>query len=93
MRWPWLGWRRQRRAGRVVVLYTRQGCHLCEGAWELLQRAQQRHGFTLRCVDIDTDPDLVERYGLCVPVVAVDDRVHFRGAVNPVLLDRLFRAG
>jgi glutaredoxin len=75
-----------------VVMYTRQGCHLCEEAWEILEKAKQRFGFTLRRVDVDTDPVLVERYGLQVPVVAVDDKVHFHGRVNAVLLDRLLRA-
>ncbi len=90
---PW-AWRsgRKRGAGRRVVMYTRQGCHLCEQAWELLERARRRHGFALSQVDVDGDAGLVEQYGLCVPVVEVDGRAHFRGAVNPVLLERLFDA-
>jgi glutaredoxin len=76
-----------------VVLYTRQGCHLCEQAFEQLERARRRHGFTLRPVDIDSDPELVARHGLQVPVVEVNGRVRFRGVVNPVLLERLLRGG
>jgi glutaredoxin len=73
-------------------MYTRQGCHLCEQAWELLERARRRHGFDLRQVDIDGDPALREQHGLHVPVVEVDGRVYFRGVVNAVLLERLFNA-
>ena len=40
-------------------------------------------------VDIDTDPQLVERFGTCVPVVEIDGVVRFRGRVNDVLLRRL----
>jgi hypothetical protein len=40
-------------------------------------------------VDIDTDPDLVARYGTEVPVVTVNGKVRFRGEVNRVLLERL----
>jgi glutaredoxin len=76
-----------------VVLYTRQGCHLCETAWQLLTDAQKRHGFYLRPVDIDTDPALVADHGEHVPVVAVNGKVRFRGVVNPVLLRRLFETG
>jgi len=77
----------------VLVLYTRQGCHLCEDAWELLEEARRRYGFTLRQVDIDDDPQLVREHGECVPVVAVNGRVRFRGVVNRVLLKRLLEAG
>jgi glutaredoxin len=74
------------------VVYTRQGCHLCQTAWQLLEGEQRHFGFQLEAVDVDTDPVLVEQYGLTVPVVAVNGRVRFRGGVNDVLLRRLLRA-
>jgi glutaredoxin len=75
-----------------VILYTRQGCHLCEDAHAILERVRQRFGFTLRVVDIDPDPELIRLYGEQVPVVTVDGQVRFRGQVNEVLLTRLLRA-
>ena len=89
----WLrSWWRPRRLQAVqVVMYTRQGCHLCEDAWRVLQEEQRRHGFQLQAVDVDADPELAARYGLCVPVVTVDGQVRFRGALNRVLLARLLR--
>ncbi len=72
-----------------IVMYTRQGCHLCEQAWKQLEQARRRYGFALRQVDIDSDAQLVRDYGECVPVVVVNGRVRFRGAVNGVLLQRL----
>lgn len=68
-----------------VVLYTRRGCHLCDDAKQLLV-AQGLHP---KEVDIDGDAELVERYGLLIPVVAIDGRERFRGRVDPVLLRRL----
>jgi glutaredoxin len=76
-----------------VVFYTRRGCHLCDDAWALLQRAQRRHGFVLEAADVDADPALRERFGLTVPVVEVNGKVRFRGRVSPVLLDRLLAMG
>lgn len=76
-----------------IVMYTRQGCHLCEDAWKLLEQARPRYGFALRQVDIDDDPQLVSKYGECVPVVEINGRVRFRGVVNPVLLKRLLESG
>jgi glutaredoxin len=95
MGWAWLlPWRREakpRLEQLEMVVYTRRGCHLCEAAWERLRQRQRRYGFRLRAVDVDGDPRLVEQYGTCVPVVAVNGRVRFRGVVNPVLLDRLLQ--
>lgn len=75
-----------------VVFYTRQGCHLCETAWEAVGKAHERYHFQLEQVDVDGDPDLVTRYGECVPVVVIDGKLRFRGRVNGVLLERLLRA-
>lgn len=55
-----------------VVLYGRQGCHLCDEARALLRRVQEDTGAAFREVDVDTDPELAERYGELVPVVTVD---------------------
>jgi glutaredoxin len=89
----WWPWRRTVRLEHLrFVLYTRQGCHLCETAHEELEKARQREGFVLATVDIDTDTELAARYGKQVPVVVVNDVVRFRGGVNRVLLDRLLHA-
>ena len=75
-----------------VILYTRQGCHLCDDAWLLLQAIRQRHGFSLDSVDVDRDSALAARFGEQVPVVEVNGKVRFWGRINPVLLERLIRA-
>jgi glutaredoxin len=88
----WL-WRRQTDLSRLqVVMYTRQGCHLCEEAWTQLVRTRRRYGFVLEQIDVDGDPALAMRYGEVVPVVTVNGKVRFRGGINVVLLERLFVA-
>jgi glutaredoxin len=72
-----------------VVLYTRQGCHLCDEAAAVLRR----HGLRPEAVDIDADPALRQRYTDCVPVVEIDGRERFRGRVNEVLLRRILAGG
>jgi glutaredoxin len=91
MFWNWFKSRQPRKKlGECnIVMYTRQGCHLCEQAWQQLEQARQRYGFALEQVDIDTNPELVRAYGECVPVVMIDGEVRFRGVVNRVLLERL----
>lgn len=87
-------WRRlfpRRRSPLEFTLYTRRGCHLCDDAHAELRRQQERHGFALTIVDVDTDPRLVAEHGAWVPVVVVNGKPRFRGRVNPVLLARLLR--
>ena len=54
-----------------VVVYSREGCHLCEQALAGLRRLGRARPFTLREVDVDADPALAERHGDRVPVVTV----------------------
>jgi glutaredoxin len=70
-----------------VVFYTRHGCHLCDDAAAVLRA----HGITYQKVDIDDDPELVERFNTCVPVVEIDGVVRFRGRVDGRLLRRFLR--
>lgn len=77
---------------RQVVLYTRQGCHLCDDAKAILLR----HGLSPREIDIDTDTDaaadLKNQYNECVPVVEIDGQIRFRGRIDERLLKRLLNA-
>jgi glutaredoxin len=76
----------------TLTVYTRQGCGCCQKALDLLKDHQRRHGFAIELVDVDSDPELVSRFGETVPVVAVNGKVRFKGVVNPVLLERLLLA-
>jgi glutaredoxin len=53
-----------------VVVYTRARCGLCHRAEALVAREARRA--EVRFVDVDTDDDLVSRFGVRVPVVVVD---------------------
>ena len=62
-----------------VTLYTRPGCHLCEEL-ERLVRAQ-RLGVELDWtrVDVDSSPDLAQRYGERIPVLTIGGAPGLRG--------------
>lgn len=72
----------------AVILYTRQGCHLCDEAHVVLSK----YGLQPELVDIDAHPDCRARYTNCVPVVVIDGRERFRGRINEVLLRRLLKS-
>ena len=59
-----------------VTLYSREGCHLCEAAREVVARVCGELGEEYAEVLIDTDPALVDRFNDEVPVTFVDGRQH-----------------
>lgn len=61
-----------------VVVYSRPGCHLCEVVKETLAQAHGQADFRWREVDIDTDPELRQKYNDEVPVVFIDGRKAFK---------------
>jgi hypothetical protein len=55
-----------------VVLYSAEGCHLCDRAREQLHALRDELGFGLDEVAIDGDAALEARYREWIPVVEVD---------------------
>lgn len=57
----------------VVTLYHTLGCHLCDLAQSLLVPFADAQQISLQRVDIADQDDLVERYGVRIPVVRRED--------------------
>ncbi len=55
-----------------VVLYTREGCHLCDNARDLVRDVCASEGVAWREVDIDSDALVRARLSDLTPVVEVD---------------------
>jgi hypothetical protein len=53
-----------------VILYARPGCHLCEEVGVSLD--EMLGPDTYATIDIETDDELLLRYGHRIPVVALD---------------------
>jgi len=72
----------------TLVLYSRDGCHLCEEARAEIQAVLEdrvKRGEPIarvRVVDIDANPLLRERYNDIVPIIAVN------GAELPLAMGR-----
>ena len=74
-----------------LVLYVREGCHLCE---QFLMDLSLEIGPAMErlvVVDVDGDPDLATRYGLRVPVLAVGADVLCEGVLDPERLRSVIR--
>ena len=55
-----------------VVVFTRDDCHLCVEALEVVARVCDDLGEAWRTTDVDASDELRARYGDHVPVVEVD---------------------
>jgi glutaredoxin len=55
---------------RHLTVYIRRGCHLCSDMTQALERLRHELEFSYSTIDIDSDPELVSRYGSRVPVLA-----------------------
>jgi len=58
-----------------LTIYSKPGCHLCDEMKALVQRTiAGRPNILLDEIDISSDRDLLERYGLEIPVLTIDGR-------------------
>jgi hypothetical protein len=66
-----------------LVLYVREGCHLCEQFLVELAIEMGPGVERVRVVDVDREVDLAVRYGLRVPVLEARGEVLCEGAYDP----------
>ena len=70
------------------ILFVRAGCHLCEEAGVLLDDMLGTDGWD--AIDIETDDDLLVRYGHRIPVLVVDGTERAELAITrPDIVDAL----
>jgi predicted thioredoxin/glutaredoxin len=72
-----------------LVLVTRQGCHLCDKALEVLRQL----GAEPELADVDADDELYRLYDWRVPVVLIDGAVAAEGKIERESLRRALDAG
>jgi glutaredoxin len=67
-----------------VILYSRQQCHLCHIAKNVIEAAQRRYKLDIQLVeiDIDQDPELREKFNIFVPVVSIAGREVFEYRID-----------
>ncbi len=76
-----------------LILYYREGCHLCQVMMQALRGLQARLGFELRLVDVDRDPGLSQRYGEWVPVLCRGEQEICHYHLDETVLRRALDAG
>jgi hypothetical protein len=78
---------------RRVVVYTKEGCHLCDNVIAELEKLSGESAFEISTFDITCDNDLFERYKNVIPVLEIDGMIRLAGAAlsNPKTLENALR--
>ncbi len=77
-----------------LTIYSKPGCHLCDEMKVTIKRVLIGHpGLALEEIDISTDPQLVERYGLEIPVLMIDGRKAAKYRISEEELKRRIESG
>jgi glutaredoxin len=61
-----------------VVLYTKEGCSLCDKMKQEMRRADVKELYTLEEVDIEKDAGLFDKYRYEIPVLFINGAEAFR---------------
>jgi glutaredoxin len=72
----------------TVAIYSKSECCLCDDAKSVLRRVQADEPFDLQEIDIESDPELMRRFGEQIPVVYVGRRKAFKFRVDEAELRR-----
>jgi glutaredoxin len=65
-----------------VIIYSRPGCHLCDEAKAVIERARRDTDFTFEEIDIESDDELLKKYQYDIPVVTINGMEVFKHRVE-----------
>jgi len=66
----------------LLRFYTKESCHLCDVAFEIVERISDKIHFTLETVDITQSDELMTKYGIEIPVIEINGILEFKYKVN-----------
>ena len=76
-----------------IILYSKEGCHLCEDAKEALFELADDFEIELEEVDITTDRVLFEKYKYTIPVMVVDGSIVLEARIDARKIYRALAEG
>ncbi len=75
-----------------LTLYSRPGCHLCDDMKAIVEWVARSVPLVLEDIDISTDVQLEQRYGLEIPVLLVDGKKAAKYRISEKELRRILQA-
>ena len=70
----------------TIEVMTKKDCCLCDEAKEVIEQVIAEIPAELKMTDIESDPELFERYQDKIPVVLINGEENFFYKVHPVTL-------
>lgn len=70
----------------TIEVMTKKDCCLCDDAKEIIEQVIAEFQAELKMTDIESDPELFERYKEKIPVVLINGEESFVYKVHPVTL-------
>ena len=67
-----------------ITIYSRNGCHLCDDAFNTLESMREELNIEIDVIDIDQNAELVKLYSDQVPVIHIDGMHHDFYKVDPL---------
>lgn len=58
---------------KSLIMYSSEGCHLCEIALDMINMFTDNSKFQIKETEISDSYELMEKYGIRIPVVKVED--------------------
>jgi len=74
-----------------LTLYSKPGCHLCDEMKHVIETVAARVPVSMDVIDITTDPELLARYGVEIPVLLIDGKKVAKYRVSAEELERRLR--
>ncbi|MDQ0157070.1 glutaredoxin family protein [Robertmurraya andreesenii] len=71
----------------TVKLYTKNRCHLCDKAKDILMKLKNKREFNYSEIDIEESDQLIEKYGLMIPVVEINGEEIQYGQIDELFID------
>ena len=75
-----------------LTIYSKPGCHLCDEMKATVRRVIQDPHISVDDIDISNDPVLVDRYGLEIPVLAINGKKVAKYRVSEEELKRMVQS-
>ena len=79
-----------------LTIYSRPGCHLCDQMKSIVHRVIAKDGdeagIEVDEIDISTDRELLDRYGLEIPVLMIDGKKVAKYRVSEQELTQMVKA-
>ena len=70
----------------TIEVMTKKDCGLCDDAKKTIKQIIADFPAQLKMTDIESDPELLERYKEKIPVVLINDKESFVHKVHPITL-------